>query len=953
MKTKKGRKAVSARTLPQLLPTNADGTERRITTQNQSMVDARNRQNCNSTEFHPHQPSTIKQHPNHSPNSQATVLDVSKDSMQQSSSTQQATLEPAEHIPQHQSKQIPTKNEASNHCKPVELINNRNRDDNEPQAAEAVKGQAKAHGKKDAKKAKKNKVDKPPIKVENLRNQNINKQQKEDTEIMRSRKIAAVWKKIQRKKSITSILPCCRMHFANTLLGRHAISRYTHSNAFTNMKTIDPLSKDWVDVICNGFFTLGNGIVVLGGGKYCCANSAIGVGVRVKGHVVIGRIYEEDGRDQDTGHLIVHVECNSPPPSDAKFQSTIQPPINQVNLDKIHTNRNPKMPAKMYGNVPTKNAMNNQDPPMPNRKQPEINPLVSKNKSSILPIPIVRFTRKVRIGHDLVGLPGGWVDDFMSVHGPFAYYGKEYDSEHVIHADGVLAKIHFYDRDPKRNTHSFNYTEVCTDGSIDSSPEAFAVAGPAKFPQQLYVDIWGQYPLITPTYTLTCYGYRADTLPPNLQVFWKGSVGAKYKGSEQSNYSQTLWNLLMSLHRNESSSTECYGLLTDLLAVDKSKPDTLVDRLNKQVKNSSFSSLYQPTLILKPSQSLSLNAGEIFVQNKNFITKCSYCASIRIGIKKLWICKECNVMAYCSSNCYDQQKDWHDIWCGLLKKVARFELVSRDDVEKAFERTSGKASTPKSTNTPIKHCNGTGMETTPLEDNLKLKAAIPAVCGHIPPPSNNSRDENRNQTFISKCPDLPNSVFRQSDLFKLRRSTIQNLIYMKASSGVQQIKNNSCEFRGQSSVPSTARPVMPTQFNKTEHAASDLIIKGAATTEKPNRTNKELNAPEYTALLLNYIPAAPVSPQKATHTDPSNAGFNEIENKPHIPAPALVQRLIQPDTASPKEKTQNAEFSTNNKPGAHNQNSATDKGNGNGANQIPPNPGGKKKKKKRKAKRKG
>ncbi|KAJ3050987.1 hypothetical protein HK097_008028 [Rhizophlyctis rosea] len=96
---------------------------------------------------------------------------------------------------------------------------------------------------------------------------------------------------------------CRFMHTANTMDGGHRISRYSDPDAFCGMQSTTPIPTDWVQVPKPDTFTLGNGVVILGGSQYKRVKGAIGTAIRVEGLIAVGTIERPTENPADGGRM--------------------------------------------------------------------------------------------------------------------------------------------------------------------------------------------------------------------------------------------------------------------------------------------------------------------------------------------------------------------------------------------------------------------------------------------------------------------------------------------------------------------------------------------------------------------------------------------------------------------------------------------------------------------------
>ncbi|KAJ3123816.1 hypothetical protein HK101_006270 [Irineochytrium annulatum] len=171
---------------------------------------------------------------------------------------------------------------------------------------------------------------------------------------------------------------CRLMHISNSIDGAHNISRYSHREAFFGMGPTTPISDaEWTTVPMGSYYTLGNGVVFVGGSRYKRVRGKHGVAIRAEGLVNVGLRRPRDSTAQTVD------------------------------------------PAESYS------AM-------------VIHVLPSFAKE---PFTIVNYVEGTLIGLHLYLMDGSYLDNDMCIHGPFRYKNQLFDSTHLLHADGVLARI--------------------------------------------------------------------------------------------------------------------------------------------------------------------------------------------------------------------------------------------------------------------------------------------------------------------------------------------------------------------------------------------------------------------------------------------------------------------------------------------------------------------------------
>ncbi|KAJ3265671.1 hypothetical protein HK104_006238, partial [Borealophlyctis nickersoniae] len=181
------------------------------------------------------------------------------------------------------------------------------------------------------------------------------------------------------------------------------------------MEPAPPLSSDWTEVCRTDTFTLGNGIVVLGGSKYKLVAGCLGVAVKVEGLIMVGFVASKVAvRSAGFG-----VEQTAPVPDVATAAEGLG--------------------AGTAGG--TDQGKNGVEWPIP----VIVNVLPS---GSIRPFPLHHFQPNTHVGMHLVLLKGAYLDSECVLHGPFVYKGIRFGPNELIHADGVFARFHFNRDDP-------------------------------------------------------------------------------------------------------------------------------------------------------------------------------------------------------------------------------------------------------------------------------------------------------------------------------------------------------------------------------------------------------------------------------------------------------------------------------------------------------------------------
>ncbi|KAJ3034885.1 hypothetical protein HDV00_004573 [Rhizophlyctis rosea] len=174
--------------------------------------------------------------------------------------------------------------------------------------------------------------------------------------------------------------PCRFLHTANTMDGSHRISRYSHPNAFYGMQPTKPIPLDWVQVPRADTFTLGNGVVILGGSYYKRVKGAHGTAIRVKGLIAVGVM------DHKCDDIRKNISAGGP---------IVKPVV--------------------------------------------VNVLPSE---STVPFPLWYFREGTRIGRHLRLGEGSFLDSDCVIHGPFTYKEISFCENEIIHADGTFARFH-------------------------------------------------------------------------------------------------------------------------------------------------------------------------------------------------------------------------------------------------------------------------------------------------------------------------------------------------------------------------------------------------------------------------------------------------------------------------------------------------------------------------------
>ncbi|KAJ3125546.1 hypothetical protein HK098_000165 [Nowakowskiella sp. JEL0407] len=243
------------------------------------------------------------------------------------------------------------------------------------------------------------------------------------------------------------MLPCRIMHTVNTIEGKHVISRYLQENAMCGMEKSKAISDEFTTVPIGELFTLGNGLVVLGGSKYRRIEGTLGIAIQVEGMIQIGT------------RALPTQKAPSPPP-------VIHPPsYNPLTLTlRPLTKLTPMKFAPVIINV------------MPT--------------SSKTPFPLTIIEKDVLVGKYLVLHKDCVIDSELIIRGPFTFKGNFFSKFDLIHADGTFARLVEFSPNyppifptkipsgkpplpnrPQPNDLHYIYIEQCVERSCAPSPE--------------------------------------------------------------------------------------------------------------------------------------------------------------------------------------------------------------------------------------------------------------------------------------------------------------------------------------------------------------------------------------------------------------------------------------------------------------------------------------------------
>ncbi|TPX61700.1 hypothetical protein PhCBS80983_g00958 [Powellomyces hirtus] len=434
--------------------------------------------------------------------------------------------------------------------------------------------------------------------------------------------------------------PCRYMHTANTMGGSHYVSRYAIDDALFGMEPSKLIRETWTTVSPTETFTLGNGVVLIGGTEYKRIIGALGIAVQVRGIVIAG--------------ISPCTEGKTPPPTPKKQKEQDCfagfPSLCAAAADKT-------------GNAAAAGT---------HRHLASVNVLPCTGTT---PVTVHYYAPGTRVGYHLVLDNGATLDSDMVIHGPFTYRGIRFGENTLIHADGVLAKFHVR-KEPAESAPEapapnapdqraeilFQHLEAIkaaqarqdkVQGHDYGPPPKVAAAPAANPPQQqttatktkkIYVEICIDR-MLSPEVFPENQNLRAK--PPTVQP-----TNLREASTAVMAFSVCPPNAA-ALRLSKLPTTDCYGFHHTILPFDSTR------------------------VLRRPRALCHINTLEADrIAGAEDERRCAYCAITRPR-NTMPLCAQCRCVRYCSRSC--QISHWktdHKRWC--------YKTAVKDSTDRIF-----------------------------------------------------------------------------------------------------------------------------------------------------------------------------------------------------------------------------------------------------------------------------
>ncbi|KAJ3137591.1 hypothetical protein HDU90_001995 [Geranomyces variabilis] len=428
--------------------------------------------------------------------------------------------------------------------------------------------------------------------------------------------------------------PCRLMHAANTMEGFHATSRYGTPQAFIGTKPQEPISTTWTTLPPSQYFTLGSGLVLLGGGAYRRVNGTFGVAIQVRGLIVAGL----EPRDHTAGNSKARPAAAAATAVDTCTTTEDQDLEQLTSMAALHC----VDPTEgLGGDVHRHLAMVN------------VRPMVFG-----APVEVHQFVKGTKIGFHLEMEEGATLDSEMVIHGPFKYRGVSFDKNTLIHADGVFAKLWPRPTPPTQpptppldataaktasilaqHLNAIKAAQARQEGkpAPGKEPHIPASASSLAQPDKIYVEICASRMLcpdpFSGRHTLLVLGSKPPATQPR-------DLDAASAAIARASSSPTIAAKALTAATPAVPSTECHGFPSTVLPT----------RMTRMLRR-------PPALQHQDAHRADA------VDSGDFERRCAYCALLG-SREALAICKNCRCVRYCGKSC--QMEHWkadHGRWC--------------------------------------------------------------------------------------------------------------------------------------------------------------------------------------------------------------------------------------------------------------------------------------------------
>ncbi|KAJ3177482.1 hypothetical protein HDU87_004501 [Geranomyces variabilis] len=442
--------------------------------------------------------------------------------------------------------------------------------------------------------------------------------------------------------------PCRLMHAANTMEGFHATSRYGTPQAFIGTKPQESIPTTWTTLPPSGYFTMGSGLVLLGGGAYRRVNGTFGVAIQVRGLIVAGL--------EPRNHTVDDSKASSAAVTTTADINTITEDQDLEQLTSLGSLHCVDPLEGLGGDVHRHLAMVN------------VRPMVFG-----APVEVHRFVKGTKIGFHLEMEEGATLDSDMVIHGPFKYRGVSFDNNTLIHADGVFAKLWPRPTPPAQPPTTPLDATAAKTGSILAQhlnaikaaqarqegkpapapgPESHIPASASSLaqPDRIYVEICASRMLCPDPFSGRHNVLVLGSKPPATQP---RDLDAASAAIARASSSPTIAAKALTAATPAVPSTECHGFPSTVLPT----------RLTRM--------LHRPPA-LQHEDARRADA----VDSGDLERRCAYCALLGSRVA-LAICKDCRCVRYCGKRC--QVEHWkadHGRWCAKAALAGGVERLT-------------------------------------------------------------------------------------------------------------------------------------------------------------------------------------------------------------------------------------------------------------------------------------